>query len=122
MYLFLAVPGFCYCVWAFFSFDKRRLLFFVVRISSYVIGVWLLHSIWDFPRPGIEPLSRALAGRFFTSGPPGRSSTFNLPAQDREKYGSATAGTHIHIFEGSKPEGSYVGDLLYSFFLCLFVF
>ena len=26
---------------------------------------------WDLPRPGIEPLSPALAGRFFTTGPPG---------------------------------------------------
>ena len=30
--------------------------------------------MWDLPRPGIEPLSPALAGGFLTTGPPGRSS------------------------------------------------
>ena len=33
----------------------------------------LLHSRWDLPRPGIEPMSPALAGRFLTAGPPGKS-------------------------------------------------
>ena len=27
---------------------------------------------WDLPGPGIEPLSPALTGRFFTTGPPGK--------------------------------------------------
>ena len=27
---------------------------------------------WDLPRPGIEPLSPTLAGRFFTGEPPGK--------------------------------------------------
>ena len=30
----------------------------------------------DFPKPGIEPASPALAGRFFTTGPPGRPSIY----------------------------------------------
>ena len=29
--------------------------------------------MWDHPRPGIEPVSPALAGRFLTTGPPGKS-------------------------------------------------
>ena len=93
--------GFFCCVWAFFSFNKRGLLSFVVRISSYVIGAWLLHSIWDLPKLGIEPVSPALAGRFLTSGPPEKSSIFKLTAQDLEKCGSTKAGTHICIFESS---------------------
>ena len=32
----------------------------------------LLHSIWDLPRPGIEPMSPALEGGFFTTEPPGK--------------------------------------------------
>ena len=29
--------------------------------------------MWDLPRPGIEPVSPALAGRFLTTVPPGKS-------------------------------------------------
>ena len=29
--------------------------------------------MWDLPRPGIEPMSPALAGRFLTTVPPGKS-------------------------------------------------
>ena len=32
----------------------------------------MLHSMWDLPGPGIEPMSPALAGRFLTTGPPGK--------------------------------------------------
>ena len=37
-------------------------------------GTWaqLLHSKWDLPQPGIKPVSPALAGRFLTTGPPGK--------------------------------------------------
>ena len=37
-------------------------------------GTWaqLLHSMWDLPRPGIEPVSPAPAGGFFTTEPPGK--------------------------------------------------
>ena len=30
-------------------------------------------SMWDGPRPGIEPVSPTLAGRFLTTGPLGKS-------------------------------------------------
>ena len=30
--------------------------------------------MWDLLGPGIEPVSHALAGRFLTTGPPGKSS------------------------------------------------
>ena len=29
--------------------------------------------MWDLPRPGIEPVSPALAGRFLATGLPGKS-------------------------------------------------
>ena len=32
----------------------------------------LLRSMWDLPRPGLEPVSPALAGRFSTTAPPGK--------------------------------------------------
>ena len=28
--------------------------------------------MWDLPRPGIEPVSSALVGKFFTTKPPGK--------------------------------------------------
>ena len=34
--------------------------------------------MWDFPRPGIRLLSPALAGRFFTTEPPGKFSIYDL--------------------------------------------
>ena len=38
-------------------------------------GAWALlpHSMWDLPRPGIEPVSLVLTGRVLTTGPPGKS-------------------------------------------------
>ena len=30
----------------------------------------LLHGMWNLPRPGLKPVSPALAGRFFTTEPP----------------------------------------------------
>ena len=34
---------------------------------------WLPRGLWDLPRPGIAPVSRALAGGFLTTGPPEQS-------------------------------------------------
>ena len=44
------------------------------RAGSVVVahGAQLLHSMWDPPRPGLEPVSPALAGRFSTTVPPGK--------------------------------------------------
>ena len=38
-------------------------------------GAWaeLPHGMWNLLRPGIEPMSPAVAGRFLTSGPAGKS-------------------------------------------------
>ena len=33
----------------------------------------LLCGMWDLPRPGLEPMSPALAGGFLTTAPPGKS-------------------------------------------------
>ena len=33
----------------------------------------LLCGMWDLPRPGLEPVSPALAGGFLTTAPPGKS-------------------------------------------------
>ena len=42
------------------------------RLSSASTWAQLLCSMWNLLRPGIEVMSPALAGGFFTTDPPGR--------------------------------------------------
>ena len=42
------------------------------RLSSCGSRAQLLRGMWDLPRPGLEPVSPALAGRFSTTTPPGK--------------------------------------------------
>ena len=91
IYLFLAVLGLHFCAWAFSSCGKQGPLFIAVRgpltiaaspvaehkfqtcrLSSCGSRAYLLHGTWDRPRPGLEPVSPALAGRFSTTAPPGK--------------------------------------------------
>ena len=43
-------------------------------------GTWaqLLCSLWDFPKPGIKPMSSVLAGRFYTAEPPENPPQFSF--------------------------------------------
>ena len=43
------------------------------RLRSCGTRVKLLRGTWDLPGPGFKPVSPALAGRFLTTGPPGKS-------------------------------------------------
>ena len=58
------------------------------ELNSCWTWAWLLHSMWDLPGPGIEPMSLALAVRFFPTEPPGKpfcpylSPFWNLEARD----------------------------------------
>ena len=42
------------------------------RLSSCGSRAQALRGMWDLPRPGLEPVSPALAGRFSTTAPPGK--------------------------------------------------
>ena len=42
------------------------------RLSSCGSRAQLLRGMWDPPRPGLEPVSPALAGRLSTAAPPGK--------------------------------------------------
>ena len=83
--------GLCFCARAFSSCGKWGPLFIAVcgpfpitaslvaahrlqtrRLSSCGSRAQLLHGMWDLPRPGLEPVSPALAGRFSTTAPPGK--------------------------------------------------
>ena len=91
----MAVLGLRFCVRTFSSCGKRGPLFIAVRrsltiVASFVVeqrlqthrlsncGSWaqLLHSMWDPPRPGLKPVSPALASRFSTTAPPGKPYLF----------------------------------------------
>ena len=86
----MAVLGLCFCARAFSSFGKRGPLFIAVRgpltVTASLVAehrlqtrrlssgsrAQLLRGMWDLPRPGLEPVSPALAGGFSTTAPPGK--------------------------------------------------
>ena len=87
----MAVLGLRCCARAFSSCGKWGPLFIAVRgpltimaslvsehrlqtrrLSSCGSRAWSLRGMWDLPRPGLEPVSPALAGRFSTTAPPGK--------------------------------------------------
>ena len=46
------------------------------RLSNCGSRAQPLRGMWDPPRPGLEPVSPALAGRLSTTAPPGKPSLF----------------------------------------------
>ncbi|KAJ8796338.1 hypothetical protein J1605_018016 [Eschrichtius robustus] len=46
------------------------------RLSNCGSRAQSLRGMWDLPRPGLEPVSPALAGRFSTTAPPGKPECF----------------------------------------------
>ena len=91
IYLFMAALGLRFCARAFSSCGKQGPLFIAVcgpltvaaslvaehrlqtrRPSNCGSRAQSLRGMWDLPRPGLEPVSPALAGRFSTTAPPGK--------------------------------------------------
>ena len=87
----MAVLGLRFCARAFSSCGKRGPLFIAVRrpltivvslvaehrlqtrrLSNRGSQAQPLHGMWDPPRPRLEPVSPALAGRLSTTAPPGK--------------------------------------------------
>ena len=87
----MTVLGLRFCARAFSSCGERGPLFIAVRgpltvaaslvaehrlqtcrLSSCGSRAQLLCGMWDLPRPGLEPVSPALAGRLSTTAPPGK--------------------------------------------------
>ena len=96
-YIFLTVLGLHRCARALSSCGKWELLPSCGAEASHCSGAccrawaleclgfrscgtwaWLPCSMWDLPRPRIEPMSHALAGRFSTTGPSGKSHHLSL--------------------------------------------
>ena len=63
------------------------------RLSSCGSRAQLLRGMWDLTRPGLEPVSPALAGRFSTTAPPGKSMRGNL----KEKLNSINLKFFTHF-------------------------
>ena len=99
-YLFMAVLGLRFCARAFSSCGKWGPLFMAVRgpltiaaclveehrlqmhrLSNCGSRAQPLRGMWDLPRPGLEPMSPALAGGFSTTAPPGKPDAFVFNAQ-----------------------------------------
>ena len=89
--------GLRFCARAFSSCGERGPLFIAVRgpliIAASLVaehrlqtrrlsscGSWaqLLRGMWDLPKPGLEPVSPALAGGFLTTAPPGKALKCNF--------------------------------------------
>ena len=87
----MAVLGLRFCARVFSSCGERGPLFIAVRgpltiaaslvaehrlqtrrLSNCGSRAELLRSVWDLPRPGLEPVCPALAGRFSITAPPGK--------------------------------------------------
>ena len=93
----MAVLGLRFCARAFSSCSKWGPLLIVMRgpltivaslvaenrlqvrrLSNCGSRAQLLRGMWDPPRPGLEPVSPALAGRFSTTVPPGKPGVFGF--------------------------------------------
>ena len=87
----MAVLGLRFCARALSSCGKRGPLLIAVRgpytiaaslvaenrlqthrLSNCGSRAQLLRGMWDLPRPGLEPVSPALADRLSTTAPPGK--------------------------------------------------
>ena len=78
------------------------------RLSSCGAWAWLLHSMWDLPGPGLEPVSPALAGGFLTTAPPGKShiqcfKPYHIrPVLSNKSYTVIVARIHHFFFHQSR--------------------
>ena len=55
------------------------------RLSNCGSRAQLLRGMWDLPRPGLEPVSPALVGRFSTTAPPGKPLSLWFLTKGREE-------------------------------------
>ena len=116
IYLLFAVLGLRFCVRAFCSCGKQGPLFIVVcgpltiaaslvaehrlqtrRLSSCGSRAQLLRGMWDLPRPGLEPVSPALAGRLSTTAPPGKPPIFHFLSSSSGSFPNFIS-SHLSFF------------------------
>ena len=112
----MAVLGLRFCARAFPSCGKWGPLFIAVRgpltiaaslvaehrlqmrrLSNCGSRAQLLRGMWDLPRPGLGPVSPALAGRFLTTAPAGKS----LPVSLKEVISYKKINLFIYLFQAA---------------------
>ena len=62
-------------------------------------------AMWDLPRPGLEPMSPTLAGRFLTTAPPGKplhGAFLTWPPLGKAELEQCTV-TCVHLLESARP-------------------
>ena len=101
----MGVLGLRFCARAFSSCGKQGPLFIAVRgpltiaaspvaehrlqtrrLSNCGSRAQSLRGMWDPPRPGLEPVSPALAGRLSTTAPPGKPDVCNFLSSISRQY------------------------------------
>ena len=106
----MAVLGLRFCASAFSSCGEQGPFFIAARgpltIAASLVaehrlqtrrlsrcGSWaqLLRSMWGLPRPGLKPVSPALAGRFSTTAPPGKPPTTVFSTVPSDAFGKLEA-------------------------------
>ena len=111
--------GLRFCARAFSSCGERGPLFIAVRgpltttaslaadhrlqtrgLSSCGSRAQLLCGMWDPPRPGLEPVSPALAGRLSTTAPPGKPPNNILILHTYSQHMQTTCLRHSVLFTG----------------------
>ena len=132
--LFLAVLGLRCCARAFSSCGKRGPLFIAVRgpltiaaslvaehrlqtrrLSNCGSRAQLLRGMWDLPRPGLEPVSPALAGGFSTTAPPGKPYVIGF-----DFVSHLNTGCFILQFKGTNLNTAQTARLLNALFKNIF--
>ena len=116
--------GLCFCARAFSSCGERGPLFIAVRgpltitaslvvehelqtrrLSSCGSRAQLLRGMWDLPRPGLEPVSPALAGGFSTTAPPGKPPSSYKDTDPIILKILMTSSKSIHLPKAPNSEG-----------------
>ena len=140
IYLFLVVLGLGFCARAFSSCGERGPLTIAAslvvehrlqtrRLSSCGSRAQLLRGMWDLPRPGLEPVSPALVGRFLTTAPPGKPQTFKIGEDFVRRWVHTRSQESLWLIHTLFSGGKYFKtlksfSLLYEdfSFLALFIF
>ena len=137
--------GLCFCARAFPSCGKWGPLFITVRgpltiaaslvaehrlqtrrLSSCGSRAQSLRGMWDLPRPGLEPVSPALAGRFSTTAPPGKPFKEIFEKKKRNiTYSSSSQPSHSILATRKNKykwiNKSYSQKAQYHFHPCLYL-
>ena len=121
----MAVLGLRFCARAFSSYGKQGPLFIAVRgplaiaaslvaehrlqtrrLSNCGSRAQSLRGMWDLPRPGLEPVSPALAGGFSTTAPPGKP--HNIFLSKKKQISTPLCNRILYLFHLHHDECVYM--------------